>query len=89
MSSLRDWRLSQNLTLADVAARLRIEGVKPERTVQRFETGERAVALATALRIQEMTGGAVTPEDLGKTRTEWLREHGLLPAAEQAGAATA
>ncbi len=81
MSTLRDWRLAKNLTLADVADDLGITGVKPGRTVQRFETGERAISLEIALDIERITNGEVTPADMDAARQDWLARNPKAKAA--------
>ncbi len=43
---------------------LGLEGRSARRTYQRWEAGERSVSLATAARIQRLTHGQVTMDDL-------------------------
>ena len=81
MSDLRTWRADQKKTLSELAVLLNVGGIKPERTVQRFETGERPVSLEMALLIQRITDGAVDPADMDATRQAWLARQGTEAAA--------
>jgi len=65
--TLREFRDSQNLTLAEMARALGIgHGANPARRMQRIETGEAAPSPAVAFRIVEFTEGKVTHEDLAR-----------------------
>lgn len=73
---LRDWRLSRDKTLRDLADELGIAGgVNPSRTVQRLETGEALADADMIERISIVTKGAVTAADMYAVRLAWLKEH--------------
>lgn len=44
-------------------------------TLYKIAKGERGFETATAAKIEQITGGAVTPNDLTRVRMEWLRKH--------------
>lgn len=69
---LKDWRIQQNLSLADFGRMLGIGGVNPGRTAQRIETGEQAFDADMAERVRKVTADAVRVEDLHQTRLQWL-----------------
>ncbi|PWE58360.1 hypothetical protein DEM27_00045 [Metarhizobium album] len=74
------------MTLASCALRL---GVGHARNFQKYETGENRPDAPMIDRIIEMTGGAVTLQDMHEVRLEWLREHKpdvfIIPAIAAAG----
>lgn len=72
--NLTSWRKSQNLTLAEVAARLGIDDANPARTLQRFETGERRPSATLIARIEELTESEVCAQDMHLTRLHWERQ---------------
>lgn len=70
---LRDWRISNKLSLRQAAVRFGIGGgVNPARRMQRVETGESPVDALLASMIVETTGGVVTLQDLNDVRRDWL-----------------
>ncbi|HMM73250.1 MAG TPA: helix-turn-helix transcriptional regulator [Rhodocyclaceae bacterium] len=69
----REWRISQQLTLKQVADLLGIgHGANPSRRVQRIENGESPVDALLADKIVEVTGGQVTLQDQNDTRRQYL-----------------
>lgn len=61
--TLREWRLEQKLTQADVAKKLGTDQAQ----VAKWELGTHSPTLESALKIQKITEGAVTPADLVRT----------------------
>ncbi|MEX3008981.1 helix-turn-helix domain-containing protein [Hoeflea sp. TYP-13] len=70
---LKEWRLTQKLTLADCAAALGCNGA---RTYQRYEDGMHRTDALFVEAIVELTDGAVTAQDMHETRLEWLKANG-------------
>ncbi|MFK0330678.1 helix-turn-helix domain-containing protein [Rhizobium sp. NPDC090275] len=67
---MKEWRLTQELTLAEMAAALSIENA---RTYQRYEDGENRPDAPIVERIIALTTGVVTLDDLHLQRLDWLR----------------
>lgn len=65
------WRKSQQKTLAEVANLLGIRDANPARTIQRFERGERRPSAVLIGRIEDVTGGSVTAQDMHLVRLAW------------------
>lgn len=55
-------------TVADVARKAGLD----EKWLYKVAKGERGFSPETAAKIEEATGGAVTPSDLNKVRMDWL-----------------
>ena len=70
---LKQWRLTQNLTLSNCADVL---GCKGARTYQRYEDGMHRMDAPLVEAIVTLTGGAVTAQDMHETRLEWLQARG-------------
>ena len=70
---LLDWMDRECLGAASAARRLGIEGVNPGRTLARIASGDRQPDADMIERIVALTGGAVTAEDMHRTRLAWLR----------------
>lgn len=64
--TLRDYLATQNLTFADFGAKF----APPisEHTVKKWVRGERIPRAEAAVRIKELTGGAVTADDFAEQR---------------------
>lgn len=73
---LKEWRLTQSLTLLQCA---RLFECNSARTYQRYEDGMHRTDAPLVERIAELTGGAVTAQDMHETRLEWLRSKGIVP----------
>ncbi|APO74243.1 hypothetical protein AM571_CH01407 [Rhizobium etli 8C-3] len=67
---LKEWRLTRELTLAEMASALEIENA---RTYQRYEDGENRTDAPLVERIIAFTGGSVSLDDLHAQRLDWLR----------------
>lgn len=65
------WRKSQQKTLAEVATLLGIDDANPARTIQRFERGERRPSAVLIAKIEGVTGGSVTAQDMHQVRLQW------------------
>ncbi len=68
-----------NVTVADVA---RAAGLDPK-WLYKVAKGERGFSPETATKIQQATGGAVTPSDLTRVRMAWKREQEAKPPKPQ------
>lgn len=80
--NLMAWRKSQQKTLADVATLLGIVDANPARTLQRFERGERRPSAMLIAKIEVITGGAVTAQDMHQVRLDWERASSETAVAE-------
>jgi predicted transcriptional regulator len=69
--SLKSWRQKQGLTVDALAAAL--GNIVTPRNVYRYETGEIAADADMIDRIEFLTSGAVTAQDMHLTRLNWLR----------------
>ena len=72
---LRTWRLSKELSVAETARSLGIDGVNPGGTLARIELGTRQPDADMVERIILFTGGEVTAADMHAVRLAWLREN--------------
>lgn len=70
---LSRWITEQGLSVAEAARRAGIEGVNPQRTLARLASGERDASTEQVARIERLTGGAVTAQDMHETRLAWLQ----------------
>ena len=70
---MKQWRLTQSLTLSNCAEAL---GCKGARTYQRYEDGMHRADAPLVEAIVTLTGGAVTAQDMHETRLEWLQARG-------------
>ena len=84
--NLRSYRQSRDLTLAQAAAELGMDGKNPARTLQRIELGEVRWDAEIVERIVAWSNGSVTLEDLHRARLKYLlhikAEKAALEAAE-------
>lgn len=71
--NFRTWLKDNHVTLAQAATRLRVRGRGPATTVKRWADGAVRADADTVERIVRMTEGAVTAQDMHKTRLDWLR----------------
>lgn len=71
---LKSWREQNGWTLARLAAELGVNGKFPVGTVHRWETGQSRPDADMIVRIEEVTGGAVTALDMHEIRLESLRK---------------
>lgn len=72
---LQDWIAREGLTVTAAARRLGIGGVNPGRTLDRIISGERQPDADMVARIELVTDGAVTAQDMHAVRLAWLREN--------------
>jgi hypothetical protein len=70
---IRAWRLSQSLTLQELAVKLAIGGANAARTAQRYESGESPCPADVVERARVISGGVVTPNDFHDVRLAFLR----------------
>jgi predicted transcriptional regulator len=69
------WRTREALSLGVVARRIGITGRNPNRTLQRYETGESPAPVAVIDAYRDLSGGEVTAEDWLDVRRAWLNAH--------------
>lgn len=69
---LKEWRLTREKTLADMATLLRIE---TPRTYMRYEEGENRADAHIVERIRDLTNNDVGVIDMHNQRLEWLKVH--------------
>ena len=70
--TLKIWRKKRGITLSDAAQKCGLGGHNPARTFQRYETGESGCSLEVVIRIEAMTDGVVTLEDMRNIRLAYL-----------------
>jgi transcriptional regulator with XRE-family HTH domain len=83
---LRDWRIDAQISLRELAEKLGITGANPARNVQRYEKGFATMPSELIFRLEQLTDGQVTAQDMHEVRLEWLRAHkpdALLPVAQE------
>lgn len=68
---ISDWRHSRNLSLDELAKAVGFAG--GARSFHRVESGQSKADSDLVERIVALTGGAVTAEDMHRTRLAWLR----------------
>jgi len=74
----RAWRKKAARTLTETALSL---GLSSPSTVRRYETGEREAPNSIAIAYAEISGGAVSAEDLNRARQRFLRATSPIKAA--------
>lgn len=67
---LRTWRKQQDMSVERLAELL---GNRTPRTVLRLENGENGADADMVARIEVLSDGAVTAQDMHETRLAWLR----------------
>jgi hypothetical protein len=72
---MRDWISSRNLTFAETARALGIEGKNPGATLARIAAGTRQPEADLVERITALTDGEVTEADMHAVRLAWLKEN--------------
>jgi transcriptional regulator with XRE-family HTH domain len=70
--TLREWRTMRGYTIREAAAALGLRGPGAHTVYSSWELGSRTPRLGTALRIQVMTRGLVTMNDLAGGVSEML-----------------
>lgn len=84
---LRDWRIRERLSQAQLGAALGFEAGSQASQVERIENGKIKVDADLIAAIETLTGGAVGAGDMNATRLAWLEANGKARAfrAEQSG----
>ena len=67
---MKSWRLAEGLSMAKAASLLTLDSA---RAYQRYETGENRPDAHVVERIIQVSGGAITLNDLHHQRLSWLR----------------
>ncbi|WP_051213291.1 hypothetical protein [Maritalea myrionectae] len=69
-----------------MAEKLGIAGANPARNLQRYEQGAATMPSELIFRLENLTNGQVTAQDMHEVRLEWLRVNkpgALLPVAQE------
>lgn len=72
---LKEWIISEKLSVAAAARRFGISGVNPGRTLDRIMSGSRQPDADMVARILQATNGEVSASDMHNARLDWLREN--------------
>ncbi|MBN9044654.1 MAG: helix-turn-helix domain-containing protein [Rhizobiales bacterium] len=71
--NLAEWRKREGLSCDEVARRLNITAARGGSSVWNWETGRARADADIIERIEQLTGGEVSPLDMHRTRLAWLR----------------
>jgi DNA-binding transcriptional regulator YiaG len=72
---LVDWRKANNLSCADVARGLDLDGERDSASVWNWETGRSRPDADIIERLRVFSNGQVTADDMHAVRLAWLREN--------------